>query len=187
LSTWLRDYLYVPLGGNRKGPLRTYANLMITMLLGGLWHGANWTFVIWGGLHGLYLAAERFLRESLPKNLALYRMLSFKIAMALLTYLLVNITWVFFRAQSIEQAFTMLASMFTLQSGAQMVLYYNEIVPAMTIIAGMVAAHWMLRTQSIERLMERTPQWALATAWSLMLFGLVVSQGSDSAFIYFQF
>jgi alginate O-acetyltransferase complex protein AlgI len=187
LSTWLRDYLYVPLGGNRKGPLRTYANLMITMLLGGLWHGANWTFVVWGGLHGLYLAAERFLRGALPKNLALYRTLGFNIAMALLTYVLVNITWVFFRAQSIEQAFGMLASMFTLQSGAQMVLYYNEIAPAMTIVAGMVTAHWLLRTQSIERLMERTPQWALATAWSLMLFGLVVSQGSDSAFIYFQF
>ena len=58
LSSWLRDYLYIPLGGNRKGKFRTYANLMITMLLGGLWHGASWNFVIWGGLHGLYLAIE---------------------------------------------------------------------------------------------------------------------------------
>jgi alginate O-acetyltransferase complex protein AlgI len=61
LSSWLRDYLYVPLGGNRKGTGRTYINLMLTMLLGGLWHGAAWTFVIWGGLHGIYLMAERFL------------------------------------------------------------------------------------------------------------------------------
>src|SRR5206468_4139958 len=61
LSHWLRDYLYVPLGGNRRGRLRTYANLLVTMLLGGLWHGASWTFLVWGGLHGLYLAAERAL------------------------------------------------------------------------------------------------------------------------------
>ena len=63
LSTWLRDYLYVPLGGNRKGPGRTYVNLMLTMLLGGLWHGAAWTFVVWGGLHGLYLVVERLLKQ----------------------------------------------------------------------------------------------------------------------------
>ena len=62
LSSWLRDYLYIPLGGNRHGARRTYAALMTTMLLGGLWHGANWTFVAWGGLHGLYLSVERVLR-----------------------------------------------------------------------------------------------------------------------------
>ena len=61
LSTWLRDYLYIPLGGNRKGRIRTYLNLMTTMLLGGLWHGANWTFVIWGGIHGSGLALERLI------------------------------------------------------------------------------------------------------------------------------
>ena len=63
LSRWLRDYLYIPLGGNRKGRLVTYRNLMITMLLGGLWHGAAWTFVIWGGIHGVGLAVERFARD----------------------------------------------------------------------------------------------------------------------------
>jgi alginate O-acetyltransferase complex protein AlgI len=187
LSTWLRDYLYVPLGGNRKGPTRTYINLMITMLLGGLWHGANWTFVVWGGLHGLYLSAERLLRGVLPKDLKLYRTFGFNIAMALLTYVLVNITWVFFRAQSIEQAFGVLGSMFSLQPGAQTVLYYNDIVPALVVVTGMVTAHWLMRTRSIEQILARTPQWALAAAWSAMLFGLVITQGSDSAFIYFQF
>jgi len=63
LSSWLRDYLYIPLGGNRKGKLRTYFNLMVTMLLGGLWHGANWTFVVWGALHGFYLWVEKFILE----------------------------------------------------------------------------------------------------------------------------
>ena len=65
LSTWLKDYLYIPFGGNRKGELRTYINLMLTMLLGGLWHGANWTFVIWGGLHGLYLSVEKYMSHYL--------------------------------------------------------------------------------------------------------------------------
>ena len=64
LSTWLRDYLYIPLGGNKNGRWKTYRNLMLTMVLGGLWHGANWTFVVWGGLHGVYLSVERFLREA---------------------------------------------------------------------------------------------------------------------------
>src|SRR5206468_9611442 len=63
LSTWLRDYLYIPLGGNRLGERKTYRNLMLTMLLGGLWHGANWTFVVWGGIHGAGLSVERFFRR----------------------------------------------------------------------------------------------------------------------------
>jgi D-alanyl-lipoteichoic acid acyltransferase DltB (MBOAT superfamily) len=66
LSQFLRDYLYIPLGGNRKGQARRYVNLMVTMLLGGLWHGAGWTFVIWGGLHGLYLVANHLLRTARP-------------------------------------------------------------------------------------------------------------------------
>src|SRR5882762_3505074 len=71
LSAWLRDYLYIPLGGNRKGEARTYVNLMITMLLGGLWHGASWTFVVWGALHGTYLCAERLVKEKfVPKQMA---------------------------------------------------------------------------------------------------------------------
>ncbi|HEX9513196.1 MAG TPA: MBOAT family O-acyltransferase [Puia sp.] len=71
LSSWLRDYLYIPLGGNRKGKLRTYINLMLTMLLGGLWHGANWTFVAWGGLHGLFLWVEKFFQDRKAKAWAL--------------------------------------------------------------------------------------------------------------------
>src|SRR5215467_724164 len=97
LSSWWRDYLYIPLGGNRHGARRTYAALMMTMLLGGLWHGASWTFVAWGGLHGLYLSAERVLRTRFagyrPGPAAL-------LVLGLLTYGLVNVTWVFFRAHS---------------------------------------------------------------------------------------
>src|SRR2546430_12957752 len=68
LSTWLRDYLYIPLGGNRDGERRTYRNLMLTMLLGGLWHGANWTFVVWGGIHGAGLSIERFFARAFGRQ-----------------------------------------------------------------------------------------------------------------------
>ena len=103
LSSWLRDYLYIPLGGNRHGARRTYIALMGTMLLGGLWHGANWTFVAWGGLHGLYLAVERALRA----RFANYRPspLVF-VLLGLLTYTLVNVTWVFFRAKTFSKAWS---------------------------------------------------------------------------------
>ncbi len=187
LSTWLRDYLYIPLGGNKKGLVRTYVNLSITMLLGGLWHGASWTFVIWGGLHGLYLAGERILRETIRER-TWFSTWQFKFSMALLTYFLVNITWVFFRAQSFDGALSMLASMFGLaKNGAEKVLYLNEIIPAALVIGGMVLTHWRMRSTTKEAIIAKTPAWAVAGMWVFMLFMLVITQGSDSAFIYFQF
>ena len=104
LSTWLRDYLYIPLGGNRKGEVKTYRNLLLTMLLGGLWHGANWTFVVWGGLHGGSLAAERKLGvDSTAKH-------SFpgKWIRRIIIFHLVCVSWIFFRAQSLRAAWGML-------------------------------------------------------------------------------
>jgi D-alanyl-lipoteichoic acid acyltransferase DltB (MBOAT superfamily) len=116
LSTWLRDYLYIPLGGNRHGAWRTYCNLMITMLLGGLWHGASWTFVAWGGLHGLYLAVHKFLAggrkvglESPPRGLREW--LTFLPA-AIATFHLVCLTWIFFRAPDFGTAWTYLTGLF---------------------------------------------------------------------------
>jgi alginate O-acetyltransferase complex protein AlgI len=106
LSTWLRDYLYVPLGGNRKGPARTYVNLAITMLLGGLWHGASWNFVIWGALHGLWLGAERAAGKR-PLYWRLPR--PFRVA---LTFGGLLVTWVFFRAADLDHALAYLGSMF---------------------------------------------------------------------------
>ena len=114
LSRFLRDYLYIPLGGNRKGPVRRYANLLVTMLLGGLWHGAGWTFVIWGGLHGLYLVVHQFwqaVRErvfghDLARSSAGARLLS-----TLTTFVSVVVAWVFFRATSIDAALRILGGM----------------------------------------------------------------------------
>lgn len=112
LSHFLRDYLYIPLGGNRKGKIRRYVNLMITMLLGGLWHGAGWTFVIWGGLHGIYLCVNHLWNEG-QKSLVGYgksRWWSRGLA-CLVTFIAVVIGWVFFRADSISTALTILKGM----------------------------------------------------------------------------
>jgi D-alanyl-lipoteichoic acid acyltransferase DltB (MBOAT superfamily) len=119
LSRWLRDYLYVPLGGNRKGTTRTYVNLMITMLLGGLWHGADWHFVVWGGLHGVYLAVGHWkasLRErgvlAIPPETWWVSALQW-----FSTFVLVCTAWVFFRADSVGSAVSMLVRLVSFQGG----------------------------------------------------------------------
>jgi alginate O-acetyltransferase complex protein AlgI len=104
LSTWLRDYLYIALGGNRKGPIRTYVNLLLTMLLGGLWHGANWTFLLWGAWHGTLLALERLVTKG--KSNPYPRLLGWP-----LTMLFVMIGWVMFRAPNVSSAFAFYQAM----------------------------------------------------------------------------
>jgi D-alanyl-lipoteichoic acid acyltransferase DltB (MBOAT superfamily) len=110
LSRWLRDYVYIPLGGNRKGELNTYRNLLLTMLIGGLWHGAGWTFVVWGGLHGVGLAVGRYRRRhgerSPTSGFALWRARFF-------TFQFVCVAWVFFRADSFTTAKDVLTGLFT--------------------------------------------------------------------------
>ena len=110
LSSWLRDYLYVPLGGNRKGPRRTYLNLMLTMVLGGLWHGAAWTFVLWGVFHGAWLALHRFLRGPAPAGSPGPRGRAWRM---LATFHAVCFGWLLFRAESLHGALDMLRSLFS--------------------------------------------------------------------------
>ena len=107
LSTFLRDYLYIPLGGNRYGSARRYLNLLITMLLGGLWHGASWTFVVWGGLHGSYLAWNHMFRHYFGHEETRMR----KLLGWAVTFLVVVVAWVFFRASSFEVALAVLQAM----------------------------------------------------------------------------
>jgi alginate O-acetyltransferase complex protein AlgI len=184
LSSWLRDYLYIPLGGNRHGARRTYAALMTTMLLGGLWHGANWTFVAWGGLHGLYLAAERALRA----RFANYRPgpLAF-VALGLLTYTLVNVTWVFFRAKTFSKAWIVLRGMFGQNSAAKPILATFSLLAVATIVGGIVLTHWLMRARTLESVVARAPAVAVCVVWALMAFAIVIVQGAGNAFIYFQF
>jgi alginate O-acetyltransferase complex protein AlgI len=182
LSSWLRDYLYIPLGGNRRGALRTHVNLALTMLIGGLWHGASWTFVAWGGLHGGYLIAERLLRAAAPAS-PVWTTRAVQLALALVTFVLVCIAWVFFRAVSFDQAFRILAAMLGRGRGAGHPAWWLAVLP----VAALVAVHWRMRATTLEAAVERCP-WPVRSA---LLAGAVVSlflfSGVDRAFIYFQF
>ena len=184
LSTWLREYLYIPLGGNRKGGSgRTAMNIAIVMLLGGLWHGASWNFVIWGGLHGTYLGLERMFGKR-----PLYARLPFPFRVVM-TFVLVMIGWVFFRAEDLDSALLYLGSMFGLAQqpdtslllGGLLYTPYNLI--AMAMAAGIV---WFA-PQSWDWSKDiRTGK--LVTLFMLLVGAVVVlSAQSYNPFIYFNF
>jgi D-alanyl-lipoteichoic acid acyltransferase DltB (MBOAT superfamily) len=212
LSAWLRDYLYIPLGGNRKGTTRTYINLMLTMLLGGLWHGASWTFVVWGGLHGIYLCVEKMLvgRKKLSQELIVEtgavlatepvrtvrasfapaflsrRSVNFFLG-ALFTFFLVNITWVFFRGADFTSAWRILSSMFGFAKDGVALLTTLDIIKVAVVTTLLLATHWFLRNTSILALAQKAKWWVVGLAWSAMLILLILSQKSSDSFIYFQF
>lgn len=196
------------MGGNRRGPARAYGNLLLTMLLGGLWHGASWTFVAWGALHGLFLCAERGLRgwaagrppwqpaaqarastvarAALAPPLPAGRTLG-RFGLALLTLLLVNVTWVFFRAADFGTAARLLLAMSGLLPGGKPLLTTVDLLKVGVLTVGIVAAHWLLRDTSLRAVAARTPWWLLGAGWAAMLVLLVLTQKSSSSFIYFQF
>ena len=183
LSSWLRDYLYVSLGGNRRGEWRTYRNLLLTMLIGGLWHGAAWTFVIWGGLHGLYLAAERLVRERVwPRDWQAPAFL--RVGYMQLTLLLVALTWIFFRAPDLPAALQILALLWP-------VAIEGALDPAQKLallaFAGVVAVQWSMRDNDLREFCSRIPAAAIGLALGLLIAAIVLSPGDSHAFIYFQF
>jgi alginate O-acetyltransferase complex protein AlgI len=185
LSTWLRDYLYIPLGGNRIGPVRTYVNLMLTMLIGGLWHGASWTFVVWGGLHGAYLIGERLAGRVLPAG-PWRESAGARLAGVIITFALVCLAWVFFRATSFSQAFAIVESMVGIGDSPRVLGFVDyELVPIVT--AAILGFHWMMRERPIEDLVDRTPWLVRSVALGTMIVAIILMQGKDRAFIYFQF
>jgi len=186
LSSWLRDYLYIPLGGNRGGAVRTQVNLIVTMLLGGLWHGASWTFVAWGLLHGVYLWMERILRSIFGGRAWVARPVT-QALLALATFTLVTITWVFFRAQTFGAAGGMLRSMAGLTADGTAVLASLEMLKTVAVILPLLVLQWCLRDTMIEQIVGRLPWWLGGLAWAGMLIILIITQGGGGAFIYFQF
>ena len=185
LSTWLRDYLYIPLGGNRRGRLLTCRNLMLTMLLGGLWHGAAWHFVAWGGLHGLLLAVEQFLKARL-RHLAWWAHRSVQFSLALLTFLIVSLSWVFFRAKNIGSALYLMEKMIG-WPGRRVLATRYDLVMVLSITAALLAIHWILRKEVLRRVVERIPWWLRGLGLAAAIVCLVLAPGDDRAFIYFQF
>ncbi|MBP9225256.1 MAG: MBOAT family protein [Verrucomicrobiales bacterium] len=182
LSTFLRDYLYIPLGGNRKGAAKTYRNLILVMLIGGLWHGAQWTFVIWGLVHGLCLAGEKAWRErvALPVPPVIGRSL---------TIFVILISWIFFRSPNLESAMQYLGTLFEFggNDSAAQVLAAVVFAPANVGLLVICA--------SVVSLLPNTGDWLRIVTWGKVVFGLVLLfisirvmglQGFNP-FLYFQF
>ncbi|WP_396194759.1 MBOAT family O-acyltransferase [Flavobacterium sp.] len=183
LSTWLRDYLYIPLGGNRNGVVRMYVALMLTMLLGGLWHGAAWTFVIWGALHGFFLVAERLLKNVIHIKINVWN----GVILALATYTCVNFTWVFFRARKFETAQNIIESMLFMHADGAKVLDTFSIVKVFTLMALTFICHYVMRNTSMEAVAQKKSPLVLGLVWAVMFFLIAIAQGSGEQFIYFQF
>ncbi len=186
LSTWLRDYLYIPLGGNRAGRVRTYINLMLTMLLGGLWHGASWTFVVWGGYHGLLLAVDRMIRSAYGKAEPFWmRGPSLRWAARIVTFVLVSIGWVFFRAETFTDAAQVLKAMSWVQgSGDSLFLTGHWVLLGFAVVGMIVQERWKI----FERLLE-APDWVRGLAIAAALYSLVLFSYTATSipFVYFQF
>jgi D-alanyl-lipoteichoic acid acyltransferase DltB (MBOAT superfamily) len=185
LSTWLRDYLYIPLGGNRGSRLRTKFNLGVTMLLGGLWHGAAWHFVAWGGLHGLLLVAERRAKEVTW----IARLGERRVAViggSVLTFVAICFTWVLFRARGLPEAVAYSLAMVGHSSGGFAPPPADTIL-VLAVSASLLAWHWWMRENSWEGRWRQFPSWLRAAALTLMLFSIFIWSANDRAFIYFKF
>ncbi len=182
LSSWLRDYLYIPLGGNRKGKGRTHVNLMTTMVLGGLWHGASVMFVIWGAIHGGALIGERLVRGRFrtPVQSPVLRR-TFLFTGIVVTYLVVSVTWIPFRARSIEQCLGMMGSLFQGPVGFRMGL-----VRDLAVIAVVFGAHVYSRRYDFLGHVRRSGRMRFAMA-TFILVSLYFLRGQGTEFIYFQF
>ena len=186
LSSWLRDYLYIPLGGNRRGESRRWANVMITMLIGGLWHGAAWTFFVWGGLHGVYLLAERA-ADRLLGHMELWRTRYGRWFLWLLTFSGVTFAWTFFRAGSFEQAWMIVRAMVGLGAPGEFEMDATDKYGAFVLMGLVLIAQWRYRDSSYEELAGRLPAWLISCVLAALLMALVLTKGEDRAFIYFQF
>ncbi|MCF6301084.1 MAG: MBOAT family protein, partial [Proteobacteria bacterium] len=186
LSTWLRDYLYIPLGGSRKGNWKIIRNLMLTMLLGGLWHGAAWTFVVWGVLHGLYLILERGVKKmAFFKNWTQYKL--GRIVVMFLTFMLVMLAFVVFRAENFEQAVLILSAMFVPGTGQNILPWsmWSQIV--MLSFTLLLVIQWYYRDKLLGDVLQRMPVVLRSLLLSFCLIMIVISSGNSDAFIYFQF
>lgn len=188
LSTWLRDYLFIPLGGSQGSRRRTYGNLLVTMTLGGLWHGASWTFVIWGAFHGCLLIVHRLFRDFCESKPSVKRRLlapSGRLARISLTFFSVCIGWVIFRATSFELAVAMLRRLFVPQAGAATPV--PELSFWITVLV-VVVCHVLAVRGLVTRLLDRLPAPVLGFGCAaILMLALVLAPDARKPFVYFQF
>ena len=186
LSTWLREYLYIPLGGNRKGKIRQYVNLFVTMLLGGLWHGASWTFVFWGAVHGLALAIDKRIPQKLFDRGVM------RVVGTVGTFSLVSLLWVFFRADDFSCAWAILKGIAIFQDGIVQPFSWSFVAIGVLCVASAAAIYRSRKTGSRD-VQGYYPMLNLRTIPGLtVLFvciGLVLGLGftGEHPFVYFQF
>lgn len=189
LSTWLRDYLYISLGGNRKGKFNTYRNLMLTMLLGGLWHGAGWTFVVWGGLHGLYLTGHKLFTAHAQvgpaKSATTWKHWLTRLAGTLLTFHLVCVAWIFFRASSLDNAWDYLLGLATFTTS----IPHGWLGTTLFYVLLTVLIDYRCWIRDVELPIDSSVHWAVRGVCysSAMLMLLYVGTPDVIPFIYFQF
>jgi alginate O-acetyltransferase complex protein AlgI len=178
LSFWMRDYLFIPLGGSRRGTSATVRNLMITFILVGIWHGAGWTFVVWGLLHGIYQSVHAVARKKgmTPKNAWLNRGL---------TFVAVVVAWVFFRASTLEQAGQVLKAMAGLNGLGSLYSAKVQIGWSLTLLifAGLAWVNLAPNTWEI----DVKPTWRYGIAIGLLLGAAILAMGKPAAFVYVQF
>ncbi len=191
LSSWLRDYLYISLGGNRKGVSRTYINLMLTMLLGGLWHGASWNFVIWGGLHGVYLAVHKWmLGDQKVVMTPTVRGVSDAVVLfskGVATYLLVLLTWLFFRAQTFTEVITFFSKMLIWEESAYAIRFIKIAGAYLTMTLLLDMAEYVTKSHAFVLKIRSKPirYGILAPLFIIVL--MFMFQSEPLPFIYFQF
>lgn len=189
LSSWLRDYLYIDLlGGNKKGKFRTYLNLFLTMFLGGLWHGAGWTFVVWGILNGIYLAAEKmtlFARRKfeIPEPRASFGTWIVRLLRMVFVFHLVCLTWIFFRAPNFTLAFQYLIGIFS--NGGWLELLSPGLLFAWLAILAIDVPIYLTRDHTVVLRLPRLAQVAVLAA--IILIIITYSASGKTPFIYFQF
>lgn len=181
LSTWFRDYLYIPLGGNKGGKFRPHLNMWITMLISGLWHGAAWTYVIWSGMHAFFLSMERIL--GWPSVFKKHRILKF--LGWLLVMIQVLVAWVFFRAENIKQAWEIIKTMFSFTGSLQPGWGLNGTI----FISIMLIRESMVATGVKDKIDWNSKRWMWfeMILYAILITAIVYFRGNGSEFIYFQF
>ena len=200
LSSWFKDYLYIPLGGNRVVKWKWYYNIIITFLLSGLWHGANWTFIIWGALHGLYLIFAitlNYPKKYFSQKISRYSPKLDTTIDVVMTFLLVAFAWIFFRANNLDDAIYVIKNMFANLNefnniGAQfrgIGIYTNDIIKYFLLILFLIGYSTYERTDDVWKQLQLKPSWIRWTIYYIMIYGILflAPHSTINNFIYFQF
>lgn len=199
LSAWLQEYLYISLGGNRKGKIRTYVNLMLTMILGGLWHGASWNFILWGALHGgalvvhkLFMAWQKRKRNTnnnvnCDTTVASKHAAGFKTLLSIIgTYAFVSLCWIFFRADSFDNAWLIISRMFTMANGISYTYIYT-IIFVLALLAIHIYCYFKTNKEGTYILLDLNKFLPKVFFILLILLTAAFAYQGNGAFIYFQF